>query len=399
MVDEFYRVEGERPLAEGIAPHPRKTIVFAVNERHAVQLERLFNQAFSDDQVLTLATQYHLNPAQVRAGYAQKITSYSNNGFAKPLIDRFKFDPLPVIAVSVDMLDTGYDQKDVENLVMLRPTRSAIKYAQMRGRGNRRCERNPRGETIQKTSFMIYDFVDNSEQFNDPGKRYDRPKTVGHHVREKPVDEDEEGKIITPPPPPPPTPHEFVTIPIGSLEDEFVTQKYLLVGPQGLQIDRHRYLNEWQTVIQHMKDVDLAIQSIAEGGEVSDDELQRLNARLNAPEFWFNENTLRQAYGQDVGSLFDFIRAALGRYRFPTRQERVESNFQAWVQSRSLHPDQAKMLRLLRNRFLAGEMIDITVFNRDTTFRQIGGRRKMEQLFGESGLRTILEELNARVFV
>ena len=55
----------------------------------------------------------------------------------KPVIDEFKYDPLPLIAVSVDMLDTGYDQKDIENLIMLRPTKSPIKYAQMRGRGSR----------------------------------------------------------------------------------------------------------------------------------------------------------------------------------------------------------------------------------------------------------------------
>ena len=402
MVDEFYRVEAERPLADGADPHPRKTIVFAVNERHAVQLEQLFNQALSDDQVLRLAAQYQLNPAQVRAGYAQKITSYSNNGFPRPLIDRFKFDPLPAIAVSVDMLDTGYDQKDVENLVMMRPTRSAIKYAQMRGRGNRRCERNPRGETLHKTSFLIYDFVGNSEQFNDPGRRYDRPKLVKRRVAEAPKDEEteEDGVTILPPEPPdPPHPHEFVTIPLGSLEDEFVSQKLLLVGPQGLQIDRRRYLDEWQAVIQRMKDVDLAVQAIAEGGEVGEAELERLAARLNAPEFWFNERTLRSAYGQPVGSLFDFIRSALGSYRFPTRRERIENNFHAWTQSRSLDPEQARMLRLLRNRFLAGEQIDIAVFNRDSTFRQIGGRRKMEQLFGEARLRTILEELNSQVFV
>ena len=57
--------------------------------------------------------------------------------------------------MSVDMLDTGYDHKEVENLVMLRPTKSAIKYAQMRGRGSRLCPR------IGKTSFLIYDFVGN----------------------------------------------------------------------------------------------------------------------------------------------------------------------------------------------------------------------------------------------
>ena len=66
--------------------------------------------------------------------------------------------------------------------------------------------------------------------------------------------------------------------------------------------------------------------------------------------------------------------------------------------ARSLNPEQARMLRLLRNRYLAGEQADITVFNRDTTFRQIGGRRKMEGLFGEESLHRIVEELNVRVF-
>ena len=71
----------------------------------------------------------------------------------------------------------------------------------------------------------------------------------------------------------------------------------------------------------------------------------------------------------------DFIRAALGLYRFPTREERIEQNFQAWVAARSLNPEQAKMLRLLRNRYLAGEQINVGVFNQDTTFRTVGGRR------------------------
>jgi type I restriction enzyme R subunit len=39
IIDEYFRVEEERPQ-----PHPRKTIVFAVSEKQAVILERLFNQ-------------------------------------------------------------------------------------------------------------------------------------------------------------------------------------------------------------------------------------------------------------------------------------------------------------------------------------------------------------------
>ena len=379
--------------------HPRKTIVFAVSERHAVQLEQLFNQALSDEEVLRLAQQYHLSPGQVRSDYAKKITSYSNNGFTRPLIDRFKFDVLPVIAVSVDMLDTGYDQKDIENLVMMRPTRSAIKYAQMRGRGNRLCERNKRGEVINKTTFLIYDFVGNTTQFNDPGEVYHRPRLTGQPRQTQPPGADDFTLVDGHPRAVRQRPAGLTVIPVGSFEDEFVQREVLIVGPEGLAIDRKRYLDEWQSVIQRMKDADLAIQAIAEGGDVSEAELERLAARLNSPEFWFNEQTLRKAHAQPVGALTDFVRAALGLYRFPTREERIEQNFQAWVAARSLNPDQARMLRLLRNRYLAGETIDVGVFNRDSTFKAVGGRRKLEQLFGADGLRTIVDELNTRVFI
>jgi type I restriction enzyme R subunit len=117
IIDEYFRVEEERPQ-----PHPRKTIVFAVGERQAAILERLFNRLLPDAACLRIAQQTNRSPAEVRQSFAQKITCYSNNGNPKPIVDRFKFDPLPVVAVSVDMLDTGYDHKEVENLVMLRPT-------------------------------------------------------------------------------------------------------------------------------------------------------------------------------------------------------------------------------------------------------------------------------------
>jgi type I site-specific restriction endonuclease len=112
----------------------------------------LFNKVVSDDEVLRLAQQYHLSPKQARSDCAKKFTSYSNSGFPKPLIDRFNFDVLPVNATSADMLGTGYDQNDIENLVMLQPTRSAIKYAQMRGHGNCPCELKRRMLSVRRNS-------------------------------------------------------------------------------------------------------------------------------------------------------------------------------------------------------------------------------------------------------
>jgi type I restriction enzyme R subunit len=393
IIDEYFRVEEERPQ-----PHPRKTIVFAVSERQAVLLERLFNKLLPDAACLRIAEQTGRYPAEVRQSFAQKITCYSNNGNPKPVIDRFKFDPLPVIAVSVDMLDTGYDHKEVENLVMLRPTTSAIKYAQMRGRGSRLCPR------IGKSGFLIYDFVNNTQNFDDPGAKYHAPKTKG--TRPGPVEPPgpgPEGPIVGPPPPPPPgPPREFKVIKEGSLEDEFRKRQMIIVGPDGLEIDRQRYQDQWVSRIEELRNTDSVVRKVLTGEEVTENEWEELAHKLNAPEFWFDESALQKAFDQPTGSLNDFIRAALGLYQFPTREQRVERAFTAWVaeHSNSINPDQARMLSLLRNVALASvretkyATIDTNVFTR-APFTLLGGRTRMESLFGgREKLGSILDELN-----
>jgi type I restriction enzyme, R subunit len=150
ILQEYYAADAERARVR-----PRKTIVFAVSEKQASILVRLFNKLLSDEDCLRIAGQINRSPSEVRQSFAKKITCYTNNGNPKPVIDEFKYDPLPLIAVSVDMLDTGYDQKDIENLIMLRPTKSPIKYAQMRGRGSRLCpkigKKNSSSTTLSAT--------------------------------------------------------------------------------------------------------------------------------------------------------------------------------------------------------------------------------------------------------
>jgi type I restriction enzyme R subunit len=384
ILDEYFRVEDERT-----PDRPRKTIVFAVSEKQAVILERLFNKHLPDDACLRIARQINRSPGQVRQDFAQKITCYSNNGNPKPVIDRFKYDPLPIVAVSVDMLDTGYDHREVENLVMLRPTRSAIKYAQMRGRGSRLCPR------IGKTEFLIYDFVGNTTAFNDPGEEFHRPKDVGPRPGPQPPG-DTEGPEPTPPPPPePPRPGGFVQIPEGSLEDEFRRRETIIVGPEGLAIDRKTYQDKWAAKVVELRRTDPMVQKIFAGEELSEEEWEALGRRLDSPEFFFNEKTLRRAFEQPTGSLSDFIRAALGAFRFPTREERVKKVFHTWVVEHSdgLHPEQAQMLRLLEARVLAGDKIEMRLFSQPP-FSLWGGRARMENLFGKDELLKIVEELN-----
>jgi type I restriction enzyme R subunit len=363
-------------------------------------LECLFNKLLLDRACLRIAQQTQRSPSEVRQRFSEKITCYSNNGHPKPIIDRFKFDPLPIMAISVDMLDTGYDHKEVENLVMLRPTSSAMKYAQMRGRGSRLCPR------IGKTEFLIFDFVNNHARFDDPEKQYHAPREVGRRPEQgggpgsQPVPEPKP----PPPPGPPPPKREFKLIKEGSLKDEFRKRHLVIVGPEGLAIDTSKYQDEWRKKIIELQQKDPVVSKILAGESITPDEWEQLASRLNAPEMWFDEASLRQAFDQPTGSLNDFIRSALGLYRFPSREERVERAFAAWVteHSDSLHPDETRMLHLLRNVVLASTrddkhaILDATIFSR-APFTLLGGRARMESLFGRDRLYGILDELNTLI--
>lgn len=390
IIQEYYAADAERAKVR-----PRKTIVFAISEKQASILVRLFNKLLSDEDCLRIAEQINRSPSEVRQSFAKKITCYTNNGNPKPVIDEFKYDPLPLIAVSVDMLDTGYDQKDIENLIMLRPTKSPIKYAQMRGRGSRLCPK------IGKEEFIIYDFVGNSKRFNDPGERYNKPKLVGIASGSRPAEtgEIEEGDMPQPETntnSPEGGSREFLIIAEGSLDDEIRSREIILVGPEGLAMDRKTYREEWEKKVIELRRADPAVEKIFRGEELTDEEWEALARHLNSPRHYFNEETLRRAFEQPTGSLTDFIRVALGLDRFLTREERIEKAFNAWVSehSDSIKPAQAQMLRLLKVRVMTGEEITMRLFSQPP-FSLWGGLTRMEQLFGKEQLLRMVDELNA----
>jgi type I restriction enzyme R subunit len=388
IIQEYYAADAERSKER-----PRKTIVFAVSEIQAAVLERLFNRLLTDEDCMRIAGQTNRSPSQVRQGFAKKITCYTNNGNPKPVIDEFKYDPLPIVAVSVDMLDTGYDQKDIENLVMLRPTQSSIKYAQMRGRGSRLYPK------INKTEFIIYDFVGNSKRFNDPGETYQKPRLVSvapsAKVPEAGDIEEADATQTIPKREAGGGSQEFVLVPEGALHDEIRTREIILVGPEGLAMDRKSYREEWEKKVIEFKRTDAAVEKIFRGEELTDTEWEDLARRLNSPKHYFNEETLRQAFQQPTGSLSDFIRVALGLDRFLTREERIEKAFNVWVaeHSSSISHAQSQMLRLLKARVMTGEEISMRLFSQPP-FSLWGGLTRMEQLFGKKQLIQMVDELN-----
>jgi type I restriction enzyme R subunit len=126
-----------------------KTIIFAVNQKHADFIARRFD---------------HYYP-HLKGEFARVITHSVN--YAQSLIDDFgKPASSPHIAISVDMLDTGIDVPEVLNLVFFKAVRSKVKFLQMIGRGTRLCP-DLFGPGQHKTAFCIFDFCQNFEYFNE----------------------------------------------------------------------------------------------------------------------------------------------------------------------------------------------------------------------------------------
>jgi type I restriction enzyme R subunit len=140
-----------------------KTIVFAMSRPHAERLRDVFEQMFTD-RVGQLVLIHH------------GVERVHNGPWGFGLINKFKHQNKPRIAISVDMLDTGVDVPEVMNLVFMRPVQSRIKLWQMIGRGSRSqeaCKYPERLPAKGKTSFKIIDFWQ-----NDFGRRIDSPQPV-----------------------------------------------------------------------------------------------------------------------------------------------------------------------------------------------------------------------------
>jgi type I restriction enzyme R subunit len=111
-----------------------KSIVFCVDDTHAAFLAQELRRLSGNNDYAARITRAERNSHQLERNFA--VVGPSN----------------PRVAVTVDLLTTGFDAPDVKNIVFVRPLRSAILYKQMKGRGTRLCE------DINKRYFTIFDY-------------------------------------------------------------------------------------------------------------------------------------------------------------------------------------------------------------------------------------------------
>ncbi len=148
----------EEAIKDASGVLPGKTIFFCATKAHARRIEEIFDKLYP---------QYHGELAKVLVSDDPRV--YGKGG----LLDQFTNNDMPRIAISVDMLDTGIDVREIVNLVFAKPVYSYTKFWQMVGRGTRLLEtKKYKPWCLEKDVFLIIDCWDNFEYFklNPKGK-------------------------------------------------------------------------------------------------------------------------------------------------------------------------------------------------------------------------------------
>uniref|UniRef100_UPI00404A27C2 type I restriction endonuclease subunit R n=1 Tax=Flavobacterium sp. TaxID=239 RepID=UPI00404A27C2 len=124
-----------------------KTLIFAKTDSHAEDIINIVREEFGEENK-----------------FCKKIT-YKSDEDPKSVLQQFRNDYYPRIAVTVDMIATGTDIRPLEVLLFMRDVKSRSYYEQMKGRGTRTCsveELKAKGTPTAKFSkdhFVIIDAI------------------------------------------------------------------------------------------------------------------------------------------------------------------------------------------------------------------------------------------------
>ena len=141
-----------------------KTLIFAKTDSHADDIIKIVREEFDEGN-----------------DFCKKVT-YKIDEDPKSVLNRFRNQYYPRIAVTVDMIATGTDVKPLEVLLFMRDVRSANYFEQMKGRGTRTIDSDSLqlvSRTAQtKTHFVIVDAVGVTQTKKTDSRPLERKPTV-----------------------------------------------------------------------------------------------------------------------------------------------------------------------------------------------------------------------------
>src|SRR6267143_3648239 len=254
---KIFTPERNRVMCESFLKHAQrdpsgelgKSIIFAVNQTHATNLTKILNT---------------LQP-ELAVTITSRIPDASS--IAKDFRDGKRSEK---VAVSVDMLSTGYNCRDLLNVVLMRPVFSPTEYIQIKGRGTRRYTFVVGNTEYEKRHFSLLDFCAVAEYFEERYD-YDAPlklpqddsrraapvryepggggSILGKTVSDHSASEQEAGRR---------------EIPVWEGTDRIISQEVRIVGPNGEKVDVMTFRGSFERDLKEFAEIDPDLQEAVE---------------------------------------------------------------------------------------------------------------------------------------
>jgi type I restriction enzyme R subunit len=165
----------ENALRDPISGEIGKSIIFCVSQNHAAKIAQQLNLLADRMFPGKYHSDFALQVTSVVDGAQQFSINFTNNR----LSGTANFDPRyktskTRVCVTVGMMTTGYDCRDILNLALMRPIFSPTDFIQIKGRGTRTYDfsneaadpawKRELGER-KKSKYKLFDFFANCEYF------------------------------------------------------------------------------------------------------------------------------------------------------------------------------------------------------------------------------------------
>ena len=348
-----------------------KSIIFAVNQTHATNLTKILNE--------------------LQPGLAVTITSRIPE--ASDLAKSFRDGKCTErVAVSVDMLSTGYNCRDLLNVVLMRPIFSPTEYIQIKGRGTRTFTFRVGSAEYEKKFYFLLDFCGVAAYFEE---QYDysiplplpRAKAegaeattaagggVGAAASGKSSGGEQQtggavgGETGTPPRP---------GIPVWEGRDVVISEDVRSIGPEGEKVDVMTFRGSWE---RDVREFTARNSDFREAVDEQDDDAVNtiLQERLfHRPEMFYSADKLVTAYGVPAPTPA-FVYGALGKRPLPSRDQIIEDTVDSIAAQFNLRYSEQRWLNataqliaddpLAFRKFIEG---DFTLFGA-SQFNRLGG--------------------------
>lgn len=339
-----------------------KSIIFAVNQNHATALTKILND--------------------LKPGIAMTITSRipESSSLAKEFRDGKREER---VAVSVDMLSTGYNCRDLLNVVLMRPVFSPTEYIQVKGRGTRRFTFVIGNTEYEKKWFFLLDFCGVAEYFEE---KYDytiplalpRARGGGESAGgiRYPLPEATYGQGAI---------NENSTyqsgnraIPVWEGTDRVTSQEVRIVGPNGEKVDIMTFRGSFERDLKEFASADTDLSNAV---EIEDDDTIEtiMHERFyHKPEMFYSPDKLVVAYGVPAPTS-TFVYNALGKKPLPSKDQIVSDTVDSIAARFNLRYSEQKWLIATAQMVaddreaLAGFLKDdVSIFTR-SQFTRLGG--------------------------